>query len=94
MARSVHDRSDLRTPTSLVELRRSLHGHPELRFTEHRTAALVEERLRAAGLAGRSGIAGTGLVGVLDSGRPGPHLLLRADIDAMPIPDPKDVPYR
>src|SRR5688572_23030719 len=94
MAPPMHDRSDLTTPASLVELRRAIHRHPELRFTEHRTAALVEERLRAAGLAVRSGIAGTGLVGVLDSGRPGPHLLLRADLDAMPVPDAKDVPYR
>jgi amidohydrolase len=93
MAMTGADRG-LATPASLVELRRAIHRHPELRFTEHRTAALVEERLRAAGLAVRSGIAGTGLVGVIDTGRPGPHLLLRADMDAMPIPDAKDVPYR
>ena len=82
------------TPAWLVELRRSIHRHPELRFTEHRTAALDEERLRAFGLPVRSGIAGTGLVASIDSGRPGPHLMLRADMDAMPVPDVKDVPYR
>jgi amidohydrolase len=87
-------RDGVETPPSLIDLRRAIHRHPELRFTEHRTAALVEERLRGAGLAVRSGIAGTGLVASIDSGRPGPRLMLRADLDAMPVPDTKDVPYR
>src|SRR5688572_12856710 len=83
----------IETSRSLVELRRALHRNPELRFEEHRTAALIGQRLRAAGLDVRDGIAGTGLLGSIDSGRPGPRILLRADMDAMPVADVKDVPY-
>ena len=77
----------------LVAVRRDLHAHPELGYEEHRTTALLVERLRAVGLAPKVLPKGTGLVCDVGSG-PGPVVLLRADIDALPLQDEKLVPYR
>ena len=72
----------------LIETRRDLHRHPELGFQEHRTAGIVAERLRAAGYEVETGVAETGVVGTLRGGAgEGPVLLLRADMDALPIPE-------
>lgn len=70
----------------LVAWRRDLHRHPELGFEEHRTAAFVAERMRGMGLEVRTGIAGTGVAGILraEGGRSA-GVLLRADMDALPI---------
>ncbi len=78
----------------LIALRRDLHAHPELGYHEERTAALVADRLRAAGLSVTTGIARTGVIGVLDGGRPGPTWGFRADMDALPLLEGGDVPYR
>jgi amidohydrolase len=70
----------------LIELRRDFHRHPELAHQEQRTAAIAAERLRALGLDDvRVGIGQTGVVGVLRGGRPGRTVLLRADMDALPL---------
>ncbi|HEV2146333.1 MAG TPA: amidohydrolase [Longimicrobiaceae bacterium] len=70
----------------LIQTRRDLHRHPELGFQEHRTAGIAAERLRAAGYEVRTGIAETGVVGTMRGGAgDGPTLLLRADMDALPI---------
>ncbi|HEX6070676.1 MAG TPA: amidohydrolase [Longimicrobiaceae bacterium] len=70
----------------LISTRRDLHRHPELGFQERRTAAIVAERLRAAGYEVREGVAETGVVATLRGGTgPGRTLLLRADMDALPI---------
>jgi amidohydrolase len=76
--------------------RRYLHQHPELGFHEENTARLVIERLRALDLDElQTGIAKTGVVGVLHGGKgPGKTVLLRADMDALPIEEENDVPYR
>jgi amidohydrolase len=79
--------------SSLVAVRRELHSHPELRFVERRTADLVAGRLLAAGLRVETGQARTGVVAALN-GDPGPHVLVRADMDALPIADLKNVAYR
>ncbi|MHA3702993.1 amidohydrolase [Jatrophihabitans sp. YIM 134969] len=78
----------------LVAWRRDLHAHPELGFAEHRTTAGVVERLRAAGLVPAVLPGGTGVV--CDVGPEGAArtVCLRADIDALPMADAKDVPYR
>ncbi len=76
-----------------IELRRDLHAHPELAFEEHRTAGIIAERLRALGLEVHTGVGGTGVVGLLAGGRPGPTIMLRADMDALPMPEENDVPY-
>jgi len=60
---------------------------------EHRTAAVVADRLRALGLAVRESVGQTGVLGVLEGGRPGPTTLLRADMDALPVRELNDVPY-
>ncbi len=75
----------------LVSTRRHLHAHPELAFAEFETTAFLEQRLRAAGLAPRRLPTGTGLV--CDVGTGDPTVVLRADIDALPLADLKDVPY-
>ncbi len=76
-----------------VALRRDLHAHPELAFAEHRTARVVAERLRALGIETHTGIGGTGVVGVIAGDQPGPAIMLRADMDALPMPEENDVPY-
>ncbi|HEX6738155.1 MAG TPA: amidohydrolase, partial [Vicinamibacteria bacterium] len=79
---------------ALVETRRDIHRHPELGNREERTGALVAERLRALGLEVRHPVARTGVVGVLRGARPGRVVAVRADLDALPIEERNDVPYR
>jgi amidohydrolase len=69
----------------VLETRRDIHRHPELSHAEHRTAELCATRCEALGFTVRSGVGGTGLLADLDSGRPGPTVMVRADIDALPI---------
>ena len=77
----------------LVELRRALHMHPELSGEEQETAGIIAARLRALGLRTETGIGGYGVVGVLDSSRPGPTIAYRADMDALPMQDALVQPY-
>ncbi len=79
---------------SLVETRRDIHRHPELGNREVRTGQLVADRLRRLGLEVRHPVARTGVVGVLRGGRPGPTVAVRADLDALPIEERNDVPYK
>ena len=76
----------------LVRVRRDLHSHPELGNQEHRTTRLLVDRLSRAGLTPQVLEGGTGLV--CDVGAGGPVVVLRADIDALPLQDEKLVPYR
>jgi amidohydrolase len=77
----------------LIEFRRTLHAHPEVGYQEYRTTRYIESRLEAAGLRSTILPKGTGLI--VDIGHSdGPTIALRADIDALPIADHKDVPYR
>ncbi|MCO5999212.1 amidohydrolase [Actinoallomurus rhizosphaericola] len=77
----------------LIAFRRDLHMHPELGFAEHRTTARLIEALTAAGLRPKRLPKGTGVVCEVGNGD-GPVVGLRADIDALPLTDEKDVPYR
>ena len=70
---------------SLSAWRRDLHQHPELGFHEQRTAGVIAQSLRELGLEVQTGVAETGVVAVVEGGRPGPTLLLRWDMDALPI---------
>ncbi|MEU4228881.1 M20 family metallopeptidase [Nonomuraea sp. NPDC026600] len=81
------------TDQELVAFRRDLHMHPELAFAEYRTTQRIAERLAAAGLMPSVLPRGTGLICDVGSGD-GPTVALRADIDALPLHDEKDVPYR
>ncbi len=79
----------------IVALRRDLHRHPELSFAEHRTSKTVRERLEAAGIGPVATLAGTGLVALIEGRNPGARTVaLRADMDALPIRETNDVPYR
>jgi len=82
-----------RHDAELVHLRRHLHAHPELGRAERESTALVARRLEAVGLRPRLLPTGTGLVCDVGSGS-GPVVALRADLDALPLQDEKDVPYR
>ena len=76
----------------LTAWRRDIHTHPELSFQEQRTASLVAEELAALGIEAQSGVGKTGVVGYL--GDAGPVVAIRADMDALPIHEANDVPYR
>lgn len=76
----------------LVAIYEDLHRHPELGRQEHRTAGIVAGRLRALGYDVATGVGGTGVVGVLDRGRGG-TVLLRADMDALPVLEDTGLPY-
>ncbi len=82
------------TVEELVTLRRDLHRHPETAFEEVRTAGIVAERLRALGLEVRTGVAKTGVLATVRGARAGKTVLLRADMDALPIQEENDTPYR
>lgn len=76
----------------LVDWRRDFHAHPEIAYREYRTAGIVAEALSSFGCAVTTGLAGTGVVGVLDFG-PGPSIGLRADMDALPIEEETGAAY-
>ena len=78
----------------LVELRRRLHQCPELGFREHLTAELVSQKLQEWGIEHEAGIAKTGIVATITGNKPGKVLAIRADMDALPIQEENDVPYR
>lgn len=77
-----------------VALRRDIHIHPELGFQETRTSKIVIDKLTSFGLDVRTGFAETAVLGILDTGRPGKTIVLRADMDALPLQEQNDVPYR
>lgn len=78
----------------MADWRQRIHAWPELAFEEERTAALVAEVLTDLGLPVQTGVGGTGVVAVVDSGQPGLSLGLRADMDALPMDEESDLPYR
>ncbi len=69
----------------LIEVRRDIHAHPELAFQETRTAGVVAGELARLGVPFRSGVGRTGVVGTIEGGRPGPTIVIRGDMDALPI---------
>ena len=69
----------------VVEWRRDIHANPGLSNREFRTSALVAEHLRSLGIDVQTGVAHTGVVGVLKGGKPGPVIALRADMDGLPV---------
>ena len=77
----------------LIEIRRDLHAHPELAFEEVRTAGVVAAELARIGIPYRTGIGGTGVVGTITGGQPGPTLAIRADMDALPIHEQTGLPF-
>ena len=88
---STFNETDVR---EMIEVRRDLHAHPETAFEELRTSGLVAERLKKLGLDVRTGVGKTGVLATVKGGRPGKTVLLRADMDALPIHEENAVPYR
>ena len=88
------DQAVQRTAPEIVEIRHRLHQNPELSNRESQTAALVADYLKKLGLEVRTGIAKTGVVGILKGGKPGPVVAVRADIDALPVIEQTDLPFR
>ncbi|MGG4452413.1 amidohydrolase [Brevibacillus porteri] len=78
----------------LVAFRRDLHMYPELSFQEENTAKKVADKLASFGIEVQTGVGGMGVVGLLRGGKPGKTVALRADFDALPIQDEKEVPYK
>ena len=78
----------------MIEIRHDIHQHPELGNRETRTAELVATELRRLGLEVRTGVAQTGVVGMLRGGKPGPVVAIRADMDALPVTEQSDLPFR
>lgn len=88
-------RLDIRSlQPQLVEWRRRFHQYPELGFKETLTAAFVSEQLRKWGIDHQTEVAKTGIVATIDSGKPGPVLAIRADLDALPIQEENEIPYK
>ncbi len=79
----------------LVQIRRHLHMHPELSFEEHKTAEFVANKLKSFGLTPQEGVAGTGVTALIEGQNPGSKVIaLRADMDALPITEANEVPYK
>lgn len=93
MADTVSEMAD-KIEAQVIEWRHHLHQYPELSNREFKTAKYVEEYLRSLGLDVQTGVAITGVVGLLDSGKPGPVVALRADMDGLPVPEQNDLPWK
>lgn len=87
------DPSVERWTDELIALRRTIHAHPELAFEEHETAQRVQDFLGRLAIPCRTGIGGTGIVAMLDGGKPGPTIAIRADMDALPMSEPAGLPF-
>jgi len=79
---------------SIISTRRDIHQHPELAFNEHRTAKLVAERLKSLGIDVQTGVGKTGVLGTLMGKNSGKTIALRADMDALPMQEIGDLPYK
>ncbi len=78
----------------IISTRRDIHQHPELAFDEHRTAQLVADRLQSLGIDVQTGVGKTGVVGILKGNSSGKTIALRADMDALPMQETSDIPYK
>ena len=88
------DRSTQEVLPQVVTWRRDFHQHPELGMQEVRTSKIIADHLRGLGMEVQTGVAGTGVVGILKGGKPGKVVGLRADMDALPVVEQVDVPFK
>ena len=77
----------------VIAWRRDLHEHPELGNSETRTAAIIAKHLQSLGIEVKTGVAKTGVVGILKGGKPGPVVALRADMDGLPVTERVNIPF-
>ncbi|MBK8563259.1 MAG: amidohydrolase [Saprospiraceae bacterium] len=92
-SRPLLDESAKKLESKVVAWRRDLHQHPELGNREFRTAEIVAKHLKSLGMEVRTGIAHTGVVGILKGGKPGPVVALRADMDGLPVTERVNIPF-
>jgi len=88
------DQSADQIESKVIDWRRDFHKYPELGNQEVRTAKIVAAHLRSLGMEVTEGVAVTGVVGVLKGGKPGPMVALRADMDALPVTERNDLPFK
>src|SRR4029077_6543115 len=88
------DRLAVQVEPHVIANRRYIHQHPELSNRETETAAYIAEHLRALGIEVHTGIAKTGVVGVLQGAKPGPVVALRSELDALPNTEEVDLPFK
>lgn len=88
------DKSADKIESKVIDWRRDFHKHPELGNQEFRTAKIVADYLRSLGMEVTENVAVTGVVGILRGGKPGPMVALRADMDALPVAERNDLPFR
>ncbi|WP_304956680.1 M20 metallopeptidase family protein [Virgibacillus saliphilus] len=93
MLKNIHESIDNLYP-EMVEIRRYLHQHPELSFQETETANYIATFYEKLGIPYQTKVGGNGIIATLKGGKPGKTVALRADFDALPIQDEKDVPYK
>lgn len=87
------DRQAIEMEAKVIEWRRHFHQHPELSNREVKTAAFVAEHLKKLGIEVQTGVAKTGVIGLLKTGKPGPVIALRADMDALPVTERNSLPF-
>ncbi len=83
-----------RVVPAVTEMRHQIHQNPELGNRETETSALVAKHLRSLGMEVRTGVAHTGVIGILKGGRPGPIVAVRADMDALPVTEDTPLPFK
>lgn len=88
------DQQAKETESKMISWRRDFHQHPELSNREKRTAAIVAEHLKSLGIEVQTDIAYTGVVGILKGAKPGPVVALRADMDALPVTERNNLPFK
>ncbi|SEQ41551.1 amidohydrolase [Virgibacillus subterraneus] len=93
MLNEIHKQLDALYP-EMVEIRRFLHQYPELSFHETKTAQYIADFYEKLGIPYQTNVGGNGVIATLKGGKPGKTVALRADFDALPIQDEKDVPYK
>lgn len=91
--RTTADRLVGQIEPKVITWRRDFHAHPELGNRETRTAGIIADHLRSLGLEVQTGVAHTGVVGLLKGGKPGPVIALRADMDGLPVTERVDLPF-
>src|SRR5690625_7299596 len=80
--------------SEMVDIRRYLHRNPEVSFQEFETAQYIADFYEKLNIPHQTNVGGNGVVATLEGGKPGKTIALRADFDALPIQDEKDVPYK
>ena len=80
--------------SEIIEIRHQIHQNPELGNSEFETAKLIAEHLRSLGIEVTTGVAHTGVVGILKGGKPGPVVAVRADMDALPVTEDTPLDFK